>query len=39
MTNSKILYGVAIALAILSFILGMVTGVQAWTTKLYVSRL
>ncbi|KAI9463140.1 hypothetical protein HD554DRAFT_1415824 [Boletus coccyginus] len=34
MTRSKILYGVAITLAIVSFILGMVIGVQAWTTKL-----
>ena len=38
LTRSKILYSVAILLAIISFILGMITGVKSWMIKLYVLR-
>ena len=36
MTNSKILYGVVILLAIPSFILGVICSGEAWAIKVYV---
>ncbi|KAF8551147.1 hypothetical protein OG21DRAFT_322120 [Imleria badia] len=38
LTSNKFLYGVAILLAILSFILGMITGIKGWIMK-FASKL
>lgn len=37
LTNSKMLYGVIIMLAIPSFVLGFSVGVEAWVIQVYVS--